>query len=135
MFVCDRENDRIQIFDLAGALLGAWTDVIRPADLVLRDGLAYVGELATEAGTRSMAGRPVTETRPSQVTVRDLEGNELARFGERDPLAPAGIASAHGIAVDSRGDVYVAEVAQTALGRSGRYRAGYPSLKKFVRRT
>ena len=90
VFVCDRENDRIQIFDATGALLGVWTDVIRPADLVLRDGLAYVGELATEAGSRSMAGLPVTESRPSQVTVRDLEGNELARFGSATRSPPPG---------------------------------------------
>jgi len=30
-------------------------------------------------------------------------------------------------------DIYVAEVAQTALSRSGRYRPDFAALKKFVR--
>jgi DNA-binding beta-propeller fold protein YncE len=127
VFVCDRENDRVQIFGLEGEYLGAWTNVTRPADLVIdADGYVYVGELAWEAGTKTMAGRPITETRPSRVTVRDLDGNVLAAW--------EGFVSAHGISVDRHGDVYVAEVAETALGRVGKWREGYPSLKKFVRR-
>jgi sugar lactone lactonase YvrE len=135
VFVCDRENDRVQIFDLEGRYRGAWTNVTRPADLAIdAQGNVYLGELAWEAGTRTMAGRPIVETRPSQVTVRDLDGNVRARWGGPDPFEPASFASAHGVCVDRHGDVYVAEVAETALGRAGRYRPDFPSLKKFVRR-
>jgi hypothetical protein len=35
--------------------------------------------------------------------------------------------------VDSRGDIYVGEVTQTALSRSGRWHAGCHSLQKFAR--
>jgi hypothetical protein len=135
VFVCDRENDRVQIFGPTGEYLAAWTNVTRPADLVIdADGHVYLGELAWEAGTTTMAGRPIAETRPSQVSVRDLDGNVLARWGGPDPFDPASFSSAHGISVDRYGDVYVAEVAETALGRAGKYREGYPSLKKFIRR-
>jgi sugar lactone lactonase YvrE len=135
VFVCDRENDRVQIFSLTGEYVGSWTNVTRPADLAIdTNGYVYIGELAWEAGTKTMAGRPITETRPSQVTVRDLEGNVLSRWGGPDPFEPASFSSAHGISVDRHGDIYVAEVAETALGRAGRWREGYPSLKKFVRR-
>jgi DNA-binding beta-propeller fold protein YncE len=134
VFVCDRENDRVQIFDLQGRRQAAWTNVTRPADLAIdRHGNVYLGELAWEAGSRTMAGRPISETRPSQVTVRDLDGNVLSRWGGPDPFEPASFASAHGVCVDAHGDVYVAEVAETALGRTGRYRPDYPSLKKFIR--
>ena len=134
VFVCDRENDRVQIFDPSGAYLGAWTDLARPADLYI-DGQnrVYVGELALKEGGRTMAGRLITRTCPSQVSIRDLEGRLLARWGDPDPFAPGGFASAHGIWVDSHGDIYVGEVAQTALSPTGRYRPDYPSLKKFVR--
>ena len=134
VFVCDRENDRVQIFSPSGDYLGAWTDLARPADLYI-DGQnrVYIGELALQAGELTMAGRPITRTCPSQVSIRDLEGNLLARWGDPDPFAPAGFASAHGIWVDSHGDIYVSEVAQTALSRTGRYRPDYPSLKKFIR--
>jgi sugar lactone lactonase YvrE len=134
VFVCDRENDRVQIFDLQGRYQSAWTNVTRPADLAIdAQGSVYLGELAWEAGGQTMAGRPISETRPSQVTVRDLEGNVLSRWGGPDPFEPASFASAHGVCVDAHGDVYVAEVAETALGRTGRYRPDFPSLKKFVR--
>ena len=134
VFVCDRENDRVQIFSSTGELLGAWTDLARPADLVIdAQNHVYVGELALKAGEQTMAGRTMTRTCPSQVSIRDLTGQLLTRWGAPDPFAPDGFASAHGIWVDSRGDVYVSEVAQTALSRTGRYRPEYPSLKKFAR--
>jgi hypothetical protein len=134
VFVCDRENDRVQIFSPSGTYLGAWTDLARPADLYI-DGqnTVYVGELSLTAGEHTMAGRPITRTCPSQVSVRDLHGNLITRWGEPDPFAAGGFASAHGIWVDSRGDIYVSEVAETFLGKTGRYVPDYPSLKKYVR--
>ena len=136
VFVCDRENDRVQIFDPAGELLTAWTDVTRPADLFIdRDGRVYVGELACEAGATSRwpagAGRrrarasspcatwratcwpagaaptPAPRTlRLPRTASRRLTGGRLRRRGHPDRARP-----------------------QRAL------RPGYPSLKKFVRRT
>ena len=35
VFVCDRENDRIQIFDARGRLPRRWTNVTRPGDLYI----------------------------------------------------------------------------------------------------
>jgi DNA-binding beta-propeller fold protein YncE len=134
VFVCDRENDRVQIFDPAGRYLTAWTDLARPADLYITpENYVVIGELALTAGEYTMAGKRITRTCPSQVSIRDLEGNLLARWGAPDPFAPDGFASAHGIWVDAHGDIYVSEVAETALGRTGRYRPDFPSLKKFVR--
>ena len=134
VFVCDRENDRVQIFGPNGEYLTSWTDVARPADIYIdRHERVYVGELSLQAGGVNMAGHVMTETRPPQITVRDIDGNVLARWGNADPFAPDGFSSAHGLWVDSRGDVYIAEVAQTALGRSGRYRPDFAALKKFTR--
>lgn len=134
VFVCDRENDRVQIFGPSGEYLGAWTGLARPADLYIdRQNHVYVGELALEAGELTMAGRPITRTCPSQVSIRDLEGNRLASWGGPDPFAAGSFASAHGIWVDSHGDIYVSEVAETRLGKARQYRPDYPALKKFVR--
>jgi DNA-binding beta-propeller fold protein YncE len=135
VWVCDRENDRVQLFSPTGEFLTMWTNCTKPADIVIdeAEGVVYLGELAWVAGTPSMAGRPITENRPSQVSVRDMDGNVLSRWGGPDPWAPGSFGSAHGITVDSHGDIYVAEVAETALGRIGKYRPEYPSLSKFVR--
>jgi hypothetical protein len=135
VFVCDRENDRIQIFSPDGKLLEIWTNVIRPGDLFIdADNNVYIGEMAHAAGTQSMAGKPLTETHPCQLSVRDLDGNILTTWGGPDPCAPGSFASPHGLWLDSRGDLYVAEVTHTALSRDGLWHAGCHALQKFARR-
>ena len=135
VFVCDRENDRIQIFSPDGKLLHIWNELTRPGDLFIdRDGHVYVGEMAWEPGAVSMAGRPYTEVRTPRLSIRDLEGQLLAHWGGPDPCSPGSFASPHGLWVDSHGDLYVAEVTHTALSRSNRWHPGCHSLQKFARR-
>jgi len=134
VIVCDRENDRVQFFSPSGEYLDAWTNVTRPGDLFIdRDNRVYLGEMSWREGTTTMAGRPLTEDRASQLSIRDLDGNLLARWGGPDPCADGSFASPHGVWVDSHGDIYVAEVTHTALDRYGEYHQGCHSLQKFVR--
>jgi DNA-binding beta-propeller fold protein YncE len=35
IYVCDRENSRIQLFSLEGQYLGQWGDLDRPADIYI----------------------------------------------------------------------------------------------------
>jgi DNA-binding beta-propeller fold protein YncE len=136
VFVCDRENDRIQIFAADGEFQSMWTNVIRPGDLFIdADNNVYVGEMSHAAGSTNMAGRPLTETHHCQLTIRDLEGRILTQLGGGpDPCADGSFASPHGLWVDSRGDLYVGEVTHTALSGSGRYHPGCHALQKFARR-
>jgi hypothetical protein len=136
VFVCDRENDRIQIFAADGEFQSMWTNVIRPGDLFIdADNNVYVGEMSHAAGSTNMAGRPLTETHHCQLTIRDLEGRILTQLGgSPDPCAAGSFASPHGLWVDSRGDLYVGEVTHTALSGSGRYHPGCHALQKFARR-
>jgi hypothetical protein len=134
VFVCDRENDRIQIFTPDGELLTIWTNVTRPGDLYIDAAdRVYVGEMAWELGDSSMAGKPWPEARAASVSVRDIEGNVLTQWGGPGPCEPGNFSSPHGLWVDSRGDLYVAEVSQTALSRYGRWRPDCHSLQKFAR--
>ena len=82
---------------------------------------------------KTMAATSMTETCPSHVSVRDMEGNELTRWGGPDPNEPGGFGGAHGIWLDSRGDIYVVEVAQTALSRTGEWREDRVPIHKFAR--
>jgi DNA-binding beta-propeller fold protein YncE len=133
VFVCDRENDRIQIFGPTGELLAMWTNVTRPGDLFIdRHERVYVGEMAWDAGQSSLSGRRWPETRAAQISIRDMDGTVLARWGGPDPCAPGSFASPHGLWVDSGGAIYVGEVTHTALSRSGRWHPGCHSLQKFV---
>jgi sugar lactone lactonase YvrE len=134
VFVCDRENDRVQIFSLSGELLTIWTNVTRPGDLWIdKDDHVFVGEMAWNTDETHLDGRPFAESRLPQMSVRDLNGNLLTHWGGDDPCAPGGFASPHGICIDSRGDLYVGEVTHTALSRGGRWSPACHSLQKFAR--
>ncbi|HEV7665365.1 MAG TPA: peptidyl-alpha-hydroxyglycine alpha-amidating lyase family protein [Chloroflexota bacterium] len=134
VFVCDRENDRVQIFSPDGELLGMWTGLARPGDLWIdADGNVIVGEMAWNTDETHLDGRPYAESRSAQLSVRDLEGNLLSRWGGDDPCAPGSFASPHGLCLDTRGDLYVGEVTHTALSRANRWTPACHSIQKFAR--
>jgi streptogramin lyase len=121
ILVADRENERIQVFNLHGDYVEEWHDVQRPAGLTTApDGLTYVAELSCAPGYTSWTRPAVQERKPSRVSVLDRRGSVVARFGSGDdPCAPGTMAAAHGIAVDSHGAVYVAEITFTSLVSRG----------------
>ena len=134
VFISDRENDRVQIFSLTGELLDIWTNMNRPGDLFIdADNRVYIGELYWTEGATSLSGRVWPEHRDARLSVRDIDGKVLSTWGGPEPCAIDGFSSPHGLWVDRHGDVYVAEVTLTALGRLGQYKPTCHSLLKFVR--
>ena len=134
IWVCDRENDRIQIFSPTGELLTMWTNVRRPGDLFIdADNIVYVGEMSWEKGQTSLAGKVWPEDYNAEMTIRDIDGNVLARWGNDDPCGPGGFSSPHGLWVDAKGSLYVAEVTHTALSRYNRWHEGCHSIVKYAR--
>ena len=92
VWVADRENRRIQLFDLDGAFLEEWTDIARPTDFHTRDdGVVFVAEL--DAG----------------IAVLDLDGGVVARFGEHGD-EPGKFVAPHGIWIDRHDNIYLCEV-------------------------
>jgi len=100
IWVPDRENSRIQIFNAQGKFLEQWTDLDRPTDLFIDGkGTVYISEL-----TR-------------RVSIFNGSGRLLARWDSREEDKETALLLApHAIAVDSRGDIYVGEVAKTFAG-------------------
>ncbi|AOH82863.1 hypothetical protein AWL63_01585 [Sphingomonas panacis] len=139
VLVADRENDRIQIFDPAGAYLSEWNNVNRPCDLkVGKDGLVYVAELWRPQGKKSFVHGTAAEDQPGRVTILTLDGELVDRWGgvSEGREQPGNFIAPHAIAIDSHGDVYVAEVTYTFAitpGWVGPEHAGH-QLQKFVRR-
>ena len=117
--VCDRENERIQIFDPEGTYLDEITDVQRPSHLAFGQRHIYVSELGWRSGQRSFRNGPISVDLPSRVSILDQSGQVLTRIGGTDPCAPGSFCAAHGIAVDEAGNIYVAEVTWTIGGSGG----------------
>jgi sugar lactone lactonase YvrE len=112
VLVCDRENNRIQIFSLEGQYVDEWTDLARPDDVYAdAEGLVYVAELGERAALYPWQTPPYGQDRPARISVLELNGNVLTRWVD-DPSVPLEFVSPHGIAVDSGGSVYVSEVRQ-----------------------
>ena len=136
VFVCDRENDRIQIFSPDGELLRIWKDdLIRPADLYIdADNRVFVAELGVREGARFLYGIPGASATPSapRLSIFDIEGKLLARWGGEDRCAPGSFAAPHALWVDSRGDLYVGEVTHTALGQFGMVPPDCHTFQKFT---
>ena len=114
VWVADRENNRIQIFDPQGKFLRQWTGIGRPDDIFIDgSGVVYVAEL--ERG----------------VAIFTMDGRLLARWGCQGGTSETDLFIApHAIAVDSRGDLYVGEVCHTHCGID----RGARAVQKFARR-
>ena len=95
VFICDRENDRIQIFDRDGNYLEEWTDLKKPGDIWVSDGVVHVVEQGEECG----------------VSLWSLQGDLIARWRGNDGRAGM-LISPHGLCVDSRGSIYVTEIGE-----------------------
>ncbi|HEV8676130.1 MAG TPA: peptidyl-alpha-hydroxyglycine alpha-amidating lyase family protein [Methylomirabilota bacterium] len=130
VYVADRENHRVQIFDARGRYQSQLNNLHRPCGLFAdhrNGGRLYVGELPSHLAVN--AAVPNLGARVSVVT---LKGDLVARFGGRFAgEAPGEFVAPHGLAVDSRGDVYVAEVSYTAKGRHETPPREIRSLQKF----
>lgn len=117
VYMGDRANNRIQLFDSNGTYQGEWTDVTLPCDIFLRDGFAYVAELGLRAG----APDAPDDVPGARISVFSLDGTLRARWGEAhkdgtDSCAPGYFRAAHGIHADAAGNLYVGEVTRTASG-------------------
>ena len=110
VYIADRENHRVQIFDPDGVYITQWNNMHRPCGLHIEDGLCYVGELPSHL--------PVNSSYPNigcRVSIYDLEGKLLARLGAPQlGEEPNQFIAPHGIAVDSKGDIYLGEVSWTS---------------------
>ena len=132
VFVADRENHRIQRFDAEGRYLGQWTNLYRPNCLARdprREGFFFVAQGGT--GLTINAGVPNIGQR---VSILSPQGDIIGHIGE--PFGgekPGQFLAAHGVAVDSHGDLYVAEVAFSVKGRHENPPRELRSLQKFRR--
>jgi DNA-binding beta-propeller fold protein YncE len=94
LYVCDRENNRIQIFDADGEYINMWTDLLRPMDISQGPN----GVFCISEGGRDARQGHTTETE-SRISLMNKNGELLARWTVRG--------SGHGSWMDAHGDIYL----------------------------
>jgi NHL repeat len=112
VYVADRENHRIQVFDGNGRYETQFNNLHRPCGIFMpycTCPICYVGELGP--ATRTNRNYPNLGPR---VSIIDNKGNLLARIGGQHPgTGPTDYIGPHGLCADSRGDIYIGEVSRT----------------------
>lgn len=103
LYVADRQNHRVQLFTTEGEFVEQWTDFHRPSDVWIgRDDTVYIAECKRTS---------VFDACPSRVSILNISGKLLARIDQGGPYdIELGSRCAHGLAVDSEGSLYIAEV-------------------------
>jgi DNA-binding beta-propeller fold protein YncE len=132
VYVVDRENDRIQLFTPEGRYLGQWNNLHRPNGICRdagRERYFFIPEAAT--GLTINAKVPNIGARVSGFAA---DGRLAARIGasfagER----PGEFIAPHGVAIDSQGSLYVADVSFSVKGRHENPPREMQTLQKFVR--
>lgn len=127
VYVADRENSRIQIFNGRGEYLREWGFVNRPYDIFIDDQdtlhiaeggfLNYMMKRAEgplPAHDQTMIYPPEGHSPIARVTVCDPDANIMAQIGGENPVLPGNFIAPHGIWADSKGDLYVGEVSKQA---------------------
>lgn len=109
LFVGDRANSRIQIFDQGGKHLGTWTQFGRPSGLFIKDDILYCADSESNARRNGGWKRGIRIG-----SVRD--GIVTAFIPDPEPDQDnSGTSAAEGVAVDAAGNIYGAEVGPRAL--------------------
>lgn len=119
VYVADRENHRVQVFNDDGKYEAQWHSLHRPCGLYMDHRAAqvfYVGELGPG---REFSNRDWPHLGP-RISIVTNKGDVLARLGDFEGEGkPSRFLGPHGLSVDSTGSIYVGEVSRTWLKITG----------------
>jgi DNA-binding beta-propeller fold protein YncE len=131
IYVADRENHRIQIFDSNGKYLDQFNNLHRPCGLCIDvrcEPMFYVGEFGT-----MYHGNAKTPNLGNRVSILDLQGGLAGRIGDTfGGEGPSQFVAPHSVKTDSQGAIYIAEVSYTVKGKFEDPPREIRSLQKYV---
>ena len=112
LFVGDRGNNRILIFDQNGTQLDQWPQFSRPSGLFIdRHDSLYASD--SESGSVD----PAHGAWKRGIRIGSAKDGKVTAFIPDPTEKPDNTSSAEGVAVDAQGNIYGAEVGQRALKR------------------
>ena len=115
VYVADRENHRVQVFDGNGKYEMQWNNMHRPCALYCsrrRQESRSSSSASWDPACRSTASTP-TSARASPSSTRRARRSRGWAASTGPARRPGKFLSPHGLAVDSKGDIYVGEVSYT----------------------
>ena len=118
LYVSDRDNDRIKVYTLDGELINIMpVSVHRPSQLDARNDVIYLCEMDKN--------RNKPDAVPSRISILKTDGEVLTRLEGYDGYSRGEAISgvSHGIAVDSEGNLYIAD--------TGRKPESYVGIHKY----
>jgi sugar lactone lactonase YvrE len=115
LFVGDRNNNRIQIFDQNGTYLAEWTQFSRPSGIVID-----TADTIYVADSESGSVNPPHGAWTRGIRIGSAKDGSVKWFIPDPTKNPPSTSSAEGIAVDRAGNIYGAEVGQKALKKYAR---------------
>jgi sugar lactone lactonase YvrE len=123
VYVADRQNNRIQVFDQEGAFIAAWTQFGQPSSVYVdKNDNIYVGSTFQDP-SRGSVNRSNTGPNDRAIVIGHAITGELKYLipdpGDLSKMPDTGT-SASGIAVDDQGNIYAADV-------------GFNNLRKYIK--
>lgn len=114
LYVADRENARIQIFDTKGKLLAVWENILTPWGLFMTKN-QELWVCGSSCVKKEGTDEHVVLPPPDQILMRlNLKGEVLLRVPLLKTSVPPGkpgeLDWVHGIAVDSMSDLYLGDI-------------------------
>jgi sugar lactone lactonase YvrE len=110
LFVGDRNNNRIQIFDQDGTFLAAWSQFSRPSGLFIdRNDVIYVADSESESVSKNHDGWK------RGIRIGSARDGTVTAFIPDPVEKTTGTSAAEGVAADSAGNIYGAEVGPKRL--------------------
>jgi hypothetical protein len=108
LFVADRSNSRVAIFDQDGKFLGAWHQFGRPSGIFIdKNDMLYVSDSESEDAPGKDTNNPGCKRGIRVGSVRD--GKVLA-YIPPPPVSDPKVPPPEGVAADSHGNIYAAAV-------------------------
>jgi sugar lactone lactonase YvrE len=118
LYVCDRTNNRVQIFDQEGTFVAEWKQFGRPSGIFIdQNDNIYVTDSESNDREGTYGYNPGVKR---GIRIGNVKDGRVTAFIP-DPSPQGGSSTAEGVAVDRQGNVYGAEV-------------GPRDLKKYVKR-